>query len=469
MKTEKVPPNVGNFIDSLREIGYSTEVAVADLIDNSVTANSSVIKIYAVIKPQIIFAILDNGKGMSEEALVEAMRLASMNRKDIRDKDDLGRFGLGLKTASFSQCRKLTVLSKNNGIISTRQWDLDFIASKNEWLLISPDENKNLPLYNEFEQLDKGTLVVWDEVDKIPPANFSEMIDKLRNHLSLVFHKFLEGTVLGKKLKIYINNNPLVAFNPFNLNHPATQQIGSEKINIYESSVLVQPFILPHHSKISKQEYDLYATEEGYSRSQGFYLYRQHRIIIYGTWWGLHKAIDAHKLIRIRIDIPNTMDDHWGIDVKKSIARPADGIKKDLRRIISQIVEKGARPYSSRGKRIEDRTTTHFWDIVPIQDYFRFSLNQKHPLYENLIGSLNDEQMDNLTFYLKGIQAYLPLDAIQAKLQSDPHILKQETALTEEEVIQLAAQLKKAGLSEEYLQELLKTEIFKYKPEILKQ
>ena len=406
---------------------------------------------------------------MSEEALVEAMRLASMNRKDIRDKDDLGRFGLGLKTASFSQCRKLTVLSKNNGIISSRQWDLDFIASKNEWLLISPDENKNLPLYNEFEQLDKGTLVVWDEVDKIPPANFSEMIDKLRNHLSLVFHKFLEGTVPGKKLKIYINNNPLVAFNPFNLNHPATQQIGSEKINIYESSVLVQPFILPHHSKISKQEYDLYATEEGYSRSQGFYLYRQHRIIIYGTWWGLHKAIDAHKLIRIRIDIPNTMDDHWGIDVKKSIARPADGIKKDLRRIISQIVEKGARPYSSRGKRIEDRTTTHFWDIVPIQDYFRFSLNQKHPLYENLIGSLNDEQMDNLTFYLKGIQAYLPLDAIQAKLQSDPHILKQETALTEEEVIQLAAQLKKAGLSEEYLQELLKTEIFKYKPEILKQ
>lgn len=469
MKTEKVPPNVGNFIDSLREIGYSTEVAVADLIDNSVTANSSVIKIYAIIKPQVTFAILDNGKGMSEEALVEAMRLASINRKDIRDKDDLGRFGLGLKTASFSQCRKLTVLTKYHGIISSRQWDLDFIASKNEWLLISPDENQNLPLYNEFEQLDKGTLVVWDEVDKIPPTNFSEMIDKLRNHLSLVFHKFLEGSVPGKKLKIYINNNPLVPFNPFNLNHPATQQIGSEKINIYGSSVLVQPFILPHHSKISKQEYDLYATEEGYSRSQGFYLYRQHRIIIYGTWWGLHKAIDAHKLIRIRIDIPNTMDDHWGIDVKKSIARPADGIKKDLRRIISQIVEKGARPYSSRGKRIEDITTTHFWDIVPIQDYFRFSLNQKHPLYENLIASLNDEQMDNLTFYLKGIQAYLPLDAIQAKLQSDPHILKQETALTEEEVMQLAAQLKKAGLSDEYLQELLKTEIFKYKPEILKQ
>lgn len=469
MKTEIVPPNVGNFIDSLREIGYSTEVAVADLIDNSVTANSSVIKIYAIIKPQVTFAILDNGKGMSEEALVEAMRLASMNRKDIRDKDDLGRFGLGLKTASFSQCRKLTVLTKKDGSISSRQWDLDFIASKNEWLLISPDENKNLPLYNEFEQLEKGTLVVWDEIDKIPPPNFSEMIDKLRNHLSLVFHKFLEGSVSGKKLKIYINNNPLIPFNPFNLNHPATQQIGSEKINIYDSSVMVQPFILPHHSKISKQEYDLYATEEGYSRSQGFYLYRQHRIIIYGTWWGLHKAVDAHKLIRIRIDIPNTMDDHWGIDVKKSIARPADGIKKDLRRIISQIVEKGARPYSSRGKRIEDKTTTHFWDIVPIQDYFRFSLNQKHPLYENLIGSLNDEQMDNLTFYLKGIQAYLPLDAIQAKLQSDPHILKQETALTEEEVMQLATQLKKAGLSDEYLQELLKTEIFKHKPEILKQ
>ena len=193
MRTETVRPNIGNFIDSLREIGYSTEVAVADLIDNSITANCSEIQIYAVTKPIVSFAILDNGNGMSETELIEAMRLAGKNQHDIRDKNDLGRFGLGLKTASFSQCKKLTVVTKCKGSISCRQWDLNYIAEKNEWFLITPEDYKSFPLYSEFEKLENGTLVIWEEIDKIPSANFADMIDKLRKHLSLVFHKFLEG------------------------------------------------------------------------------------------------------------------------------------------------------------------------------------------------------------------------------------------------------------------------------------
>lgn len=405
LKTQIVSPNVGNFIDSLREIGYSTEVAVADLIDNSITANSSEIHIYAVTKPILSFAILDNGMGMSEDELVEAMRLAGKNQQDVRDKNDLGRFGLGLKTASFSQCKKLTVVTKNKGDISCRQWDLKYIAENNEWLLITPENYNHFPLYDEFEKLQSGTLVIWEEIDKIPSGNFAEMIDKLRRHLSLVFHKFLEGQVHLKKLNILVNNNPIKAFNPFNINHPATQQITSEKINIHGASVTIQPFILPHHSKISQQEYELYATEEGYVKSQGFYLYRENRIIIYGTWWGLHKAVDAHKLIRVRIEIPNSMDTYWGIDIKKSMARPAEVIKSDLRRIITQVIDKGARPFSARGRKIEDKSIIQFWETFPIKDNFRFAINQNHPLFTDLISNLDDYLKEKLKYYLNGVQA----------------------------------------------------------------
>lgn len=468
MKTETVRPNLGNFVDSLREIGYSIEVAVADLIDNSITAASTEIKIYAVTKPVLSFAVLDNGNGMSESQLIEAMRLAGRNQQDIRNKNDLGRFGLGLKTASFSQCKKLTVITKSKDLVSCRQWDLNYIAKKNEWFLITPEIYNDYPLFDEFVNLKNGTLVVWEEIDKINPDNFSEMIDKLRKHLSLVFHRFLEGQTPIKKVNILVNNNPVKPFNPFNLNHPATQQVTSEKINIYGSSVAIQPFILPHHSKISQQEYELYATEEGYVKSQGFYLYRENRIIIYGTWWGLHKAVDAHKLIRVRIDIPNSMDKHWGIDIKKSIARPADVIKSDLRRIISQVIEKGARPYSARGKKIEDKSVLQFWETYPAKDHFRFAINQGHPLYKDLIAQLDEHQLQKLKYYLKGLQAYLPLDAIQAKLQSDPHTLNQSAALNEEDIINLLKMLKDSGISEEYKNELLKTEIYKNRAELFK-
>ncbi|GHE49601.1 ATP-binding protein [Sphingobacterium griseoflavum] len=468
MKTETVTPNVGNFIDSLREMGYSPEVAISDLIDNSISADATSIEVLAIAKPSPVLAFVDNGLGMTEKELIEAMRLASKSPNEERSLNDLGRFGLGLKTASFSQCKKLTVVTKKNGTISARQWDLNYISSKNEWLLITPTNLFELPLFAELENKNCGTLVVWQEIDKISIDNFTGCIDAIRKHLSLVFHKFLEGSAYPKKIKILINNNPIKPFNPFNINHAATQEITTEKINIFGSTITVQPFILPHHSKLSKEEYDLYATEEGYIKSQGFYLYRRNRIIIYGTWWGMHKAADAHKLVRIKIDIPNSMDIHWGIDIKKSTARPSESIRNDLKRIISRVIEKGNRPYSIRGKKIEDKTTTHFWEIIPTGNKMRFALNLQHPIYTKLITGLDIRQREYLSYYLKGLQAYLPLDAILAKLQREPLDVNQLEALSEEEIADLANKLKGANINEEFIKELLKTEIFKNRKEILR-
>lgn len=467
VNTEIVNPNVGNFIESIRDIGYSFEVAVADLVDNSITAGCSELQILLVPEPDLVFSLLDNGIGMSEYEIVEAMRLASRNPKELRNKTDLGRFGLGLKTASFSQCRKLTVISKKDSIISCRQWDLDYISEQNQWLLITPEDYSHVPLFKELNELESGTLVCWQIIDRCDKTNLSRTVDQVRKHLALVFHRFLEGAD-QKAVRIKINNNPVQPFNPFNLNHPATQQLHVEKIKIFNSEVSVQPFILPHHSKLSQKEYDYYATEEGYIKSQGFYLYRGNRILIYGTWWNLHKTADAHKLVRIKIDIPNNMDSLWGIDVKKSIARPAEAIRNDLRRIIFRVTEMGSKPFTGRGRRIEDKTIIQFWEVMPLNDDFRFAINASHPLYADLYSNLNTDLQQKLDIYLKGLQAYLPVDAIQFKLQNSPHQLKQETALTEMDIELLTERLLSAGLPQAYINDLLKTEIYRNRKDLIK-
>lgn len=470
MNTEIVNPYVANFIKSLRDIGYTFEIAVADIIDNSITAKSSLIKIHTVVEPRIVFSVLDNGEGMSSKELVEAMRLASKDPDQKREKSDLGRFGLGLKTASFSQCKKLTVVSKKDGVVSIAQWDLDYLAQENEWLLKMPvlEEIDKNPLLEELLINDKGTLIIWEEIDRYEKEAFSEIIEKLRNHLALVFHRFLEGAVLGNKITIIINNSELVAFNPFNINNPATQEMAIEKIKQFNHYITVQPFILPHHSKVSQQEYERYATEEGYTKSQGFYLYRENRLLIYGTWWGLHRIKDAHKLVRIKIEINNDQDSVWSIDIKKSAANPSQEIKRDLKRIINQITERGSRPFTGRGKKINDLTTTRFWNLVPYNNGMKFVLNERHPILLKLRELLGDQENELLKMYLNGIQSFLPLEAIQAQLQENPHRVKQETKLSDEELKIIINTLCGLGVDNLYLEELLKTELFKNRKDLLK-
>ncbi|WP_262174123.1 ATP-binding protein [Cytobacillus firmus] len=464
--TEIVQPNVSNFIKSLRDIGYTFEVAVADVLDNSITAKAKNIHIYCVPSPNTTFAMLDDGSGMSTSELVDAMRLAANDPDKAREGSDLGKFGLGLKTASFSQCTNLTVLSKKNGSVSIKQWDLEYISRENEWFLITPDINeyRNIPLFDEFIQQDNGTLVVWQGIDTFTESDIPLKVDSLRDHLSLVFHCFLEGIVPGQKaLRIFVNGQQLNPFNPFNPKHIATQQLMTEKIKYLDSEIRVEPYILPHHSKLSQQEFEKYATNEGYTKSQGFYLYRAHRLLIHGTWWGMHRASDAHKLVRIKIDIPNNQDFAWGIDIKKSSANPVSEIKKDLKRIIEQVTVKGSRPFTGRGRKIEDKTTTRFWELVAENNEIHFVINREHPILKDMESKLDQSQQHLLNVILMGLESYLPLDAIVAQLNINPKKVKQETLINEDEIKILVENWRRSGVSETFIKELLKTEIYKNK------
>lgn len=462
---EIVNPNVKNFIKSLRDIGYTFEVAVADVIDNSITAKSKNIKIHSTNESNLIFSIFDDGIGMNEKELIEAMRLSSKDPDEKRDSKDLGKFGLGLKTASFSQCRQLTVITKKNNIVSTRKWDLDFISQKNEWYLLTPkkEEIRDYYFYEELLKKDSGTIIIWEKIDRYSREEFEDILFSMREHLRLVFHVFIEKN----DLKIFLNNGELEAFNPFNSSNLATQENPTEVIKCYGNDIKIKPYILPHHSKLTQLEYDKYETKEGYLKGQGFYLYRANRLLIYGTWWGLHKITDSHKLVRIKIDINNNQDEYWGIDVKKSQAKPASNIKLELKRIINNITPKSSRVYTKRGKKIEDKNTIKFWNLLPVKGSFRFSLNKDHPLLERLFENLDKERKSFFDLYLKGLEAYLPLESIQAQLQENPLKIKQETALSKEEIDDIIYKLKKSNLSKDVIEKFLKTEIFKNRRELI--
>lgn len=457
---EIVTPNVTNFIASIRDIGYSLEIAIADIIDNSIAANSNFVKISFLSKPHLKIEIFDDGIGMNEHELIEAMRLGSKNPNEKREESDLGRFGLGLKTASFSQCKKLTVFTKKDGIINNRQWDLNYLEETNEWYLktLSEDEitQNNYTYYEELEKLESGSLIVWEEIDKFLKEDVADMIDNLKEHLSLTFHKFIEK----RKINIYINEVKVKAFNPFNLSHAATQQLKKEIIRTDDGkAITVIPYVLPHHSKVTETEYNKYEMQDGYVKNQGFYLYRANRLLISGTWFGLKKFSDAHKLIRIEIDIDNSTDLDWGIDVKKSLAKPSPVIREQLKRIIKEISPKGSRVYTARGKKIEDKSVERFWDLVPIgNEQLSFKLNLENEIYKSLIEDLDEEKQQFLKMYLKYIEEYIPLNAILANLQQNPHKISQKMEKTEEELKKIREKLLAAGLDEEYISKL---EIFR--------
>ena len=196
MSDNLLPHRLTAFISSMRSIGYSLNTAAADIIDNSITAHADTIEIFVeyAVNNESTAAFVDNGHGMNREELLEAMRWGSKSPEDARDKNDLGRFGLGLKTASFSVCRRLTAVSAQNGIICSLCWDLDVLAERNSWNIIELSESqvKSLPHIDRLGE--NGTLILWQKIDKIPAKtkrSFNQMICRLWEHLELTFHRFL--------------------------------------------------------------------------------------------------------------------------------------------------------------------------------------------------------------------------------------------------------------------------------------
>jgi hypothetical protein len=415
-------PHAAALIEGLRDIGYSLETAISDIIDNSVTAGARRVRIITeTISDEPYIAIVDDGAGMTEDELIAAMRPGSRNPLTTREQPDLGRFGLGLKSASFSQCRQLTVVSRRTDQTCAAIWDLDDVAERNEWAVQLPVDTSGIP---EIDQLGTtGTLVLWQKLDRLTggfshnAAKRAEVINQriaeTERHLRLVFHRFMEDS---KPLRILLNGRQLRPLDPFARNNPATMCDPEEKLTLMRGDVEIQSFTLPHHKQMSKTEWEDMAGPEGHLKSQGFYLYRGKRLIIHGTWFGLCRQSELTKLSRVRIDIPNSMDADWKIDVKKSSAQLPPIVRDRLRKVIERVQAGSKRTYRKRGQKLVDHERLPMWYRIQADGQIRYRPNIDHPAFADFAESLPADLRRGFFNCIALVGASLPIESLHADM-----------------------------------------------------
>ena len=421
----ELPPRASSLVESLRDMGYSLRTALADVIDNSITAGARNIHLVADTHHAVpAIGILDDGIGMTEEELFEAMRPGTRNPLETRSANDLGRFGLGLKTASFSQCRRLTVVTRKASTVSRATWDLDKVAERDRWVVEIPESADSVRWSDRLQN--DGTLVVWEKLDRLVDPDRQDgrhdlvrQLDEAATHVEFVFHRFLSGRE-GGRLAISMNNRELRPFDPFHSNHPATQHHPEETIRLDSGEIRIWPVTLPHHDKVTAEEWKRFAGPEGYVSNQGFYLYRNRRLIVNGTWFRLARQLELTKLARVGIDIPNTLDADWKIDVRKASAQPPAPVRERLRRIIERIGVPSRRTYTGRGARLTEASRLPVWRRVQDKNHIFYQIDEQNPVLAAFRDDLDPVRVREFERILRLLASTFPLEALHVDVSASP-------------------------------------------------
>lgn len=440
-KSKENIPQADVLMGSMRSMGYSFETALADVVDNSISAGAGNVH---VLFPTSAFdnltvGILDDGKGMNSEQLFEAMRYGSSSSELIRDSTDLGRFGLGLKSASLSQCRILTVVSFSEKGMSAFSWDYNYIKQKKQWLVleITGRELDELPFIERLKDQDVGTLVLWQDFDTIAKSNDGqvyETLDKLKEtvaaHLSLIFHRYMNRQ--KNRVCIFVNNKQLHGLDPFLEKHAKTTTMKERTIAVTDSSgreqiIYVKPFILPYLSDMSSKDKALMGGVEEMRTKQGFYVYRNERLIIWGNWFGMTRRNELTKNARIRVDIPNALDDIWSIDIKKQVASIPKHIRNRLTKMVNDALGISVTKQTHRGRKQKvDDDMDYIWDRIEGRDkHFFYKVNRESELFRYVISQLKAEDVDYVHLLVNEIEKSIPTQQI--------YIDKSNDCITEEE------------------------------------
>ena len=337
---------------------------------------------------------------MNDLELLEAMRLGGRSPASARAPGDLGRFGLGLKTASFSQCRRLTVATRRNGQnIEVRRWDLDHVTSAaRDWHLLKGSAAGSEHLLASVEGTPSGTLILWEMLDRLTGGDlgdefservFLEAIDRVEEHLAMVFHRFLEGALPA--LRLFVNgtdeHHRVKPWDPFMPDHPATIRRPVERIPTRAGIVEVQGFVLPHKDWLTPEANELAGGPSGWTAQQGFYVYRNRRMLVSGSWLGLGSAKrwtkeEAHKLARLRLDISNAADEDWNIDIKKSVARPPQYLRARLLALAADARQMARQVFAHRGSygaRPPEPEVKRAWVAIEKKGGVQYRIDRDHP------------------------------------------------------------------------------------------
>ena len=228
-------------------------------------------------------------------------------------------------------------------------------------------------------------------------------------------------------MKLYLQDKLVEAWNPFLADNRATEE-KAEEICFSEDSqheVTIQPYILPHKTKFATpEEFDKAGGFKGWNFHQGIYVYRNKRLIVYGTWFDYIKKEPAYNLARIKLDISSNSDDLWNIDIKKSTASLPLFIRDTVERIIEVTTENSARVYNSRGtysKNITVPNLSYVWEQRKVNGKYSFHINKKHTLLKNIFNQLDENGKESLKAYLSLVENFAPfmVSGVAASLQEN--------------------------------------------------
>lgn len=421
------PPVASYLMGAMRYMGYSFEDSVADVIDNSISAMAKHIRILFTMDPEKLFVgILDDGYGMFDYELFHAMCYGSQASEIERDPTDLGRFGLGMKSASLSQCKTLTVVSKKNGKVSAYRWDYNEVSKKvnnGKWyvLKLEYEEIKRLPCYDDFSTQQNGTLVLWENFDVISKTSGGFVYESLTKHrnnllkqLALTYHRFISED----NIKIFVNYAEIKALDPFLTNRsdnpwgilkqPLVDSYGKEHF------IEITPYKLPYVSDMSEEERDLIGGDDMMNKMQGYYIYRGKRLIKYGTWFGTPRH-EVSKYGRVKVDIPNNMDDIWKVDVMKRNAIIPRELSHLLDKTIGSLIEKSTKQTNFRGQPVTSKSSdfVYVWNrIESRRGFYSYKINRNNCFLKAIYEKIPDECKTSLEMFLKQIEQNMPIHQI---------------------------------------------------------
>jgi hypothetical protein len=353
-KISELIPSARRLIGSLRDMGYEFAPAVADLVDNSIEAGASQVDIWIEFKGDESWVrIADNGHGMSDTLLREAMRYGS--DRDYGE-EDLGKFGLGMKTASMSQCQCLTVASRSKASSKPAAfcWSLEHIAKTDRWEVLEVPTTR-LPR-DMAEMLKNGhrTVVLWEQLDRVlgykhpygeaQRKQLAMMSREVEEHLAMVFHRFLSGESAKGRVRISLNGNEVNSWDPFCRKEPGTKKPAPCEIPIshdgVSGKVSFEPFILPHKDHFSSTEaHEKAAGPQRWNRQQGFYIYRADRLIQSGGWCGVRVPDEHTKLARVALSFSPKLDEAFKINVAKMRVLLPTQLRADIDKLLAPVIK----------------------------------------------------------------------------------------------------------------------------------
>ena len=427
---DHLPPEAESTFEGHRAFGYDLATALADIVDNAITAKARHVWIdFEWDGPASTITITDDGDGMNEKELIAAMRLSSRNPRDERPAHDLGRFGLGLKTASLSQCRRFTVRARSTRKVAvTRCWDLDVIQAAKDWRLLRAGDTDAEPCFRRLAKLPRGTAVVWQKLDRLTAdtrteddtdhQHFLRRIEEVRTHFGIVFHRLIGKGGPRSGVAVILNGHPVIPWDPYLEDAAATYALAPTTIAFGRARIRVDPFILPHLSKLPKTRHESAAGPRGWNGHQGFYIYRNERLLVAGDWLGFWPRQDIHRLARIRVDLPNSIDDQWQIDVTKSRAVPPPAIRAELRRIGERTRTEARRIYTHRGAKLTPQPhieRTFLWEPRAKHDKTYYRLNADHPLLKRALAATTDKPAMKALLRLRALARMRAMLRLRAK------------------------------------------------------